>query len=187
MRGDVDRRHGVLFQLDQVRLKAVCHGFAGALPTHNSLARLALRQQISVTDIGCGTGSNLRAMATLLPAQQSWTLVDYDAELLRVAREELAGWSDDASLEDETLCLRKGGFNIRVSFRQSDLNADLDGALGAGSDLITAAAFFDLASERFMRRFAQAVAARRAVFYTVLTYNGICRWQPHHHADLILT
>jgi SAM-dependent methyltransferase len=146
-------------------------------------ARFALRPQISVTDIGCGAGSNLRGIATLLPARQSWTLVDHDAELLRVAREELADWSDEASLEDETLCLWKGGCNIRVSFRQSDLNADLDGALGAGSDLITAAAFFDLASERFIRRFAQSVSARRAIFYTVLTYNGTCRWQPHHHAD----
>jgi len=49
--------------------------------------------------------------------------------------------------------------------------------------LITAAAFFDLASEDFIRRGAQSVSDRRAVFYTVLTYNGITRWQPHHPFD----
>ena len=36
------------------------------------------RRPIRVVDLGCGTGSNLRATAPLLGAEQHWTLVDYD-------------------------------------------------------------------------------------------------------------
>ncbi|MBU1210398.1 MAG: class I SAM-dependent methyltransferase [Alphaproteobacteria bacterium] len=149
--------------------------------------RLALREKVSVTDIGCGTGSNLRGTADLLPDKQSWTLVDYDAGLLESARVELAAWADAAHAAGGELRLEKGHKRITVAFRQADLSADLDAALGETCDLVTAAAFFDLASEAFIRRFAKAVAERRAVFYTVLTYNGISRWQPHHPADNAVT
>lgn len=44
-------------------------------------ARFALRDSVNVVDLGCGTGSNLRAMAELLPKNQSWTLVDHDPAL----------------------------------------------------------------------------------------------------------
>ena len=146
-----------------------------------------LRDSVTITDIGCGTGSNLRATAALLPARQSWTLVDYDPALLSTAKDELGNWADEARIEGEDLQLIKGLAKIQVSFRKADLAADLDAGLGAPSDLITAAAFFDLASKAFIREFAQAVAARRAVFYTVLTYNGRCSWQPRHPADNAVT
>lgn len=150
-------------------------------------ARFALREKVAVTDIGCGTGSNLRGMADLLPEQQTWTLVDYDAGLLQAARAELAAWADGHHETGDDLHLEKGRQRIAVSFRQADLSANLDDALGQSCDLVTAAAFFDLASVAFIRTFAQAVTARRAAFYTVLTYNGISRWQPHHPADNAVT
>ena len=150
-------------------------------------ARFTLRNSITVTDIGCGTGSNLRATAALLPTKQNWTLVDYDPGLLSTAREELCRWADETRTEGEALELIKGLSRISVSFRQADLAVDLEAGLGEPNDLITAAAFFDLASEAFIRKFAQAVAACNAVFYTVLTYNGRCRWQPHHPGDNAVT
>lgn len=146
-------------------------------------ARFALRDRVAVVDIGCGTGSNLRATAPLLPTRQSWTLVDYDADLLAAARVELSGWADAATTDGDLLRLRKDRLEITVEFRRADLAANLEAALGPAADLITAAAFFDLTSDAFIRDFATAVASRRAVFYTVLTYNGIGRWQPHHPAD----
>ncbi len=146
-------------------------------------ARFAAREAIAVVDIGCGTGSNLRGTAPLLPARQTWTLVDYDPALLTAARRELAAWAEASRTEGDELILEKDGKTIRVGFRQADLSADLDAALGPAADLITAAAFFDLASPAFIKRFANAVAARRAAFYTVLTYNGIQRWQPRSPAD----
>src|SRR6185436_9237305 len=50
----------------------------------------------------------------------------------------------------------------------------------------TASALFDLASVEFIAAFAAAVAARKAAFYTVLTYDGDQRWTPEHEADAAL-
>lgn len=146
-------------------------------------ARFQTHDSITVVDLGCGTGSNLRATAPLLPERQSWTLVDYDADLLIAARMTLKAWADSASEDGDALELVEDRRRIRVDFRQADLAQDLDGALGGHADLVTASALFDLASPDFIRRFAAAVAARRSVFYTVLTYNGIQRWVPHRPAD----
>lgn len=146
-------------------------------------ARFALREDIRVVDIGCGTGSNLRAMVDLLPGRQSWTLVDYDPSLLSAARAHLRTWADRCSEDADVLHLEKGAKKLIVAFRKADLAADLEAALGDSPDLVTAAAFFDLASKEFIRAVAAAVARRRAVFYTVLTYNGITSWQPRHPSD----
>ncbi|MFZ4711120.1 MAG: methyltransferase domain-containing protein, partial [Zwartia sp.] len=54
----------------------------------------AEQRAVRLIDLGCGSGSNLRALATRLPAQQHWTLVDYDPLLLAAARAALIGWAD---------------------------------------------------------------------------------------------
>lgn len=146
-------------------------------------ARFTDRNSIRVVDLGCGTGSNLRGTFHLLPDEQSWTLVDYDPRLLSAARDALAAWGDRHESTCDELIVYRGGKRLRVGFRQADLNADLDAALGEGADLVTASAFFDLCSIAFIERFAAAVARRRAVFFTVLTYNGEQRWTPPHTAD----
>ena len=49
---------------------------------------------IHITDLGSGTGSNLRALAPHFGMKQSWTLVDHDTDLLRSARASLIAWAD---------------------------------------------------------------------------------------------
>jgi SAM-dependent methyltransferase len=146
-------------------------------------SRFLQREQITVVDLGCGTGSNVRATAQLLPDQQSWTLVDHDPALLASARTALIAWADSSDISTGQLTLRKGRAGLSVTFRCADLAKDLDAVLGPKPDLVTASAFFDLASEPFIRQLAAAVANRRAVFYTVLTYNGIQRWSPRGPLD----
>jgi SAM-dependent methyltransferase len=146
-------------------------------------ARLGQRAHLDVVDLGSGTGSNLRGTAPLLGQSQAWTLVDYDPRLLEAARGALAGWADTSRVVGDRLELTKDGRRITVAFRQADLARDLAAGLGEGADLVTASALFDLASPAFIRGFAGEVAQRRAVFYTVLTYNGIQRWTPRHPAD----
>jgi SAM-dependent methyltransferase len=142
---------------------------------------------ITVVDLGCGTGSNLRATAPLLGPDQSWTLVDYDQALLDAAAERLTTWADGSDKKDDRLILFKGAKRLSVEFRRADIAGDLEGALGAAANLVTASAFFDLVSADFIARFAAAVAKRRAAFYTVLTYDGDQRWTPEHEADSIMT
>src|SRR6185295_10006048 len=138
---------------------------------------------ITVVDLGCGTGSNLRATAPLLGPEQHWTLVDHEQALLDAAAERLAVWADGADRKDGKLALFKGAKRINVEFRRADLAGDLDAALGPNANLVTASALFDLASAGFIARFAAAVAARKSAFYTVLTYDGDQRWTPEHEAD----
>ena len=146
----------------------------------------ARRSAIRVVDLGCGTGSNLRGTFHLLPAEQSWTLVDYDQRLLAAARETISAWADSCASGDGVdgdLVVTKDGKRLHLRFRQADLNTELDSALGDTPDLVTASAFFDLCSAEFIGRLAAAVASRRAVFFTVLTYNGQQDWSPRHPAD----
>ena len=151
-------------------------------------ARFALRDSVNVVDLGCGTGSNLRAMAELLPKNQSWTLVDHDPALLTAARSTLAGWADQATQNaNGALSLNFRDRAIHVRFVQFDLNDELGDIFDPTPDLVTAAAFFDLASQSFIERLIRAVVSRQAIFYTVLTYNGIQHWTPRRPADNQMT
>ena len=146
-------------------------------------AHLANRDDVDIIDLGCGTGSNLRALAPHLPPRQSWRLVDYDQTLLDAARRTLRDWADSASDADSGLVLQKDRKTITVVFDRVDLAADLEKLLARKPDLVTAAAFFDLVSPEWIARFCDALAAHRLTFFTVLTYDGLDRWLPPHPAD----
>lgn len=137
----------------------------------------------AVLDLGCGTGSNLRATAPFLGPQQHWTLVDHDEALLEAAAERLAAWAGKAERRGDGLALSKGGKQVLVRFRHADLGSELQDVLAIGVDLVTASALFDLASADSIAEVAAAVARGRACFYTALTYNGTQRWTPKHEAD----
>lgn len=141
------------------------------------------KASLSVLDLGCGAGSNLRASYAALPDRQHWTLVDHDAELLAFARERLMDWADEAREQGEELVLAKGDKTITVDTRKVDLNKDLEWVLGWQPDLVTAAALFDLASKRWIERFVAALASQHLPLYAVLTHDGREEWQPSHPAD----
>ena len=72
-------------------------------------AHFATRDHVRVVDLGCGSGSNLRALAPHLPVRQSWRLVDHDSILLDAARARLARWAETAEeTGDGTLRLLRG-------------------------------------------------------------------------------
>jgi SAM-dependent methyltransferase len=127
---------------------------------------------IRLVDLGCGTGSNLRALAPILPARQHWRLVDHDPALLEAARARIAAWRQGLDLP-----------GLTVEFETADLRDDLEHVLAADADLVTAAALFDLVSAGWIDRFVALLARRRRVFHTVLIYDGEMRWQPAHAAD----
>jgi SAM-dependent methyltransferase len=141
------------------------------------------RELIRITDLGCGTGSNLRATAPGLPGNQEWTLVDYDFALLEEAARALTQWADQSQAIGDDLVLVKDGRNIGVKFRIADLNRELESVISGPIDVVTASALFDLISEPWMRRFITALQTTPALFYTVLTYNGEDDFLPAHPFD----
>lgn len=141
------------------------------------------RGPVRVMDLGCGSGSNLRALAEHLGAEQRWTLVDWDETLLAHARQALSQWGDGVCGEDGALVVRRGGARIEVTFERADLARHVAHALDRPLDLVTAAAFFDLVSDDWMDGFAAALAARSTPLYATLTYNGAEGWAPPHGLD----
>jgi len=146
-------------------------------------ASFADRSTVTIVDLGCGTGSNLRATVPYLPTRQRWQLVDHDATLLAIARNRLIAWADSAERSGDDLKLSKDDCDLTVSFMQADFGAGAAVALGGRPDLITAAALFDLVSRPWIEEFARRVAHEAIPFYTALTYNGIETWHPPHDAD----
>ena len=148
-------------------------------------AQLADRTEVNFTDLGCGTGANLRYTALLVPPgiRQRWRLFDHDPQLLSSARDELAVWADDAletaSAEFE---LKKDGRSIAVSFFEADLSTGVERILQP-DEVVTASAFFDLVSKDWITRFARAAAAWSATVYAPLITNGLQIWAPSHPAD----
>jgi hypothetical protein len=150
---------------------------------------------LHITDLGSGTGSNLRALAPHFGPMQNWTLVDYDTDLLRAARTTLLSWADgvlDSNIPNligevggfsgpvEPLVITKNMKTITVQFRCADLLADYRSILNEPADLITAAAFFDLVAEPWLADFCAALSKP---LYTVLTYDGKETWSPPNALD----
>ena len=97
--------------------------------------------------------------------------------------ERIARWGDTWEEAGADLRASRQGRDLTVAFQKADLVSDLEGVLEGAPHLVTAAALFDLVSAEWIRRLAAAVAAREAVFYTVLTYNGTESWSPAHPSD----
>jgi SAM-dependent methyltransferase len=124
---------------------------------------------IVVVDLGCGTGSTLRAIAPRLPARQHWHLVDNDLGLL-----ELAGRFEPPS-------------GTTITTKAVDLVRDLEAVLDGPVDLVTASALFDLVSDEWLDRFVLETAARRLPVYIALTHDDSIGLDPSDSLDAAVT
>ena len=149
-------------------------------------AAFAGRNDIAVCDIGAGTGASLRAVADLLPPRQRWTLVDDDPALLVAAGRALAAWADRSEGAGERLRLERAGKTIEVRFHRHDLAAGSTPWLApwtAGTDLVTASAFFDLVSADWIGRLVAALADGGVALLATLSFDGTIRTEPPHPLD----
>lgn len=111
-------------------------------------------------DLGAGTGSSVRALASVLPAGHAWCLVDDDEANLAIARQRHPG----------------------VRTQRADL-AKTPAAWPAGTGLVTASALFDLVSPAWIEALVAAVAAQRLPLLALLTVDGTMNAAPGHPQD----
>jgi SAM-dependent methyltransferase len=116
-----------------------------------------------ILDLGCGTGSTLRAFAGHLPDHARWHLVDNDPALLEIAK---------------TL----GNCETHVL----DL-ADLDALPLTGVTLVTASALLDLMSPDWVEALVARLAQNGIGFYAALSYDGVMQWDPALPRDEAIT
>lgn len=115
-----------------------------------------------ILDLGCGTGSTVRALESLLPSGSQWRLVDNDRELLALAGK-AAG--DAAMLHQQNL-------------------TDLDSLPLAGVTLVTASALIDLVSRQWLEQLARRLSVP---VYFALSYDGAMSWEPENLRDEAVT
>jgi hypothetical protein len=131
------------------------------------------RGGLRVLDLGAGTGSNLRCTAPGLGGEQSWTLVELDAELIAAGQERL-----------ERLA-RGQAWRLAWTYRRLDLARDLERLEAERPDLISASALLDLVAEPWLARLAALRARTGAALHVVLTYDGRIGWNPPDLADAV--
>lgn len=148
----------------------------------SAVARLfSDKRNISIVDLGSGLGSNLRALAPMLPCDQSWRLVDHDPHMLDAAREELVRWAP-ARRNGDALVLEPGP-RIEVTTQCLDLAHAVDALFEPRPDLVTAAALFDLVSAEWIGKLADAAERHQVPVYATLTYDGDDWGDPVHPLD----
>jgi hypothetical protein len=134
-------------------LDAVAATFAGA-------------SAATVTDLGCGTGATMRAIAPCLPARQSWRLVDNDNVLLHAAE-------------------RAAPAGANVSTVAIDLACAIEEALD-GCDLVATSALLDLVSAVWLDRLVASLVGLSRPLYAALSYDGVVTLRPQTPHDAVV-
>jgi hypothetical protein len=145
------------------------HGAANLSVRHALIQALGGYSSISIVDLGCGSGSNLRGLAPMISREQHWTLIDHDPGLLASAQSALAGFHAPGLAS--------------VAYRKADLACGAFAPVIAGASLVTGAALFDLFSAAAIDSLAAAVVTNRQLFAAFLTYDGIAAWIPASAID----
>nr|WP_299245483.1 class I SAM-dependent methyltransferase [uncultured Halomonas sp.] len=114
---------------------------------------------LTLVDLGCGGGSNLRFLAPRLPGPQSWRLIDHDAGLLN---ESVAAAMPLRDARGEPISVQAACKNL----------VDIEADWFSDCDLVCASALFDLVSLEWLERLAAACAAQQAAVLFTLSVDG---------------
>ncbi|MFB1487925.1 MULTISPECIES: class I SAM-dependent methyltransferase [unclassified Thiocapsa] len=137
---------------------------------------------LKVLDLGCGTGSNLRALAPALGGAQAWLCLDADAELLDRLADETQAWAQTSGFDwdgtDQRVTGAEPDLTCTLATRRFDLARDSAELPIEGIGLVTASALLDLVSETWLAALVSQCAKVRAPILTALTYDGRVAFEP---------
>ncbi|MGC8119125.1 glycosyltransferase family 4 protein [Marinobacter sp. VGCF2001] len=123
-------------------------------------------EPLHLVDLGTGRGSNPVYLCRHLPVPQQWTLIEPDRSLGMAAHS------------------RVERLDAPVALKTMALTADnLESALPAKADLVTASALIDLVSRPWLEALSAAVARRQAALLVVISYSGSFALAPTHPFD----
>ena len=136
-----------------------------------------------VIDLACGTGANLRWLASHLGGAQQWLALDHDLALLQRWPLHLAAAGDaaeshrsSASALHEPLPHAGPGFQASIVRQPLDLATALSQVPWASAHWVTASAFLDLVSAAWLQRLVHQVAATRLALLLALNVDGRHVW-----------
>jgi len=136
----------------------------------------------AITDLGSGTGSNLRWLAPRFGRGQNWMLVDNDPVLLATARQTIGDWATAAgyrlSEADDAFAIAGSGFDCRVRTVELDLASGLEALELPVSGLVTASALLDLVSRDWLEALVSQIAASRSSALFALSFDGRVSFEP---------
>lgn len=145
---------------------------------------------LSVLDLACGTGANLRALAPRLGGAQTWRLVDHDPALLAALPHAMARWAREHGYRIDTgqgqgagLRIEGAGFSAKLVTVCVDLASGLDSIALGQPDLITASALLDLVSAGWLDKLINQASGAGTAVLCALTVDGRTEWQPPDAAD----
>jgi len=145
---------------------------------------------LSVLDLACGTGANLRVLAPRLGGAQTWQLVDHDPALLAALPHAMAGWAHDHGYRLETrhrngagLRAEGPGFSAELVTVCADIGNGLASIADGQPQLVTASALLDLVSVRWLQNLVHHACGAGAAVLCALTVDGRTEWGPPDAAD----
>jgi hypothetical protein len=142
--------------------------------------------ELTIFDLGTGTGSNVRYLLPKLKGRQHWLLIDNDPALLKHLKYRMAPWAKEIGLQ-----LNQDRDNLSINGTACDCfltNYPLDLRDGLEQcpqkpHLVTASAFLDLVSSAWLDRVAHYCQRVGAGFSVTLTYDGTILWEPTDEDD----
>lgn len=142
---------------------------------------------LSIADLACGTGSNLRFLAPRLGGTQHWRVVDHDASLLEALPRMTEHWANrhgyGVTARGSTVRIEGPTFRADVEALRIDLVNDLARVPFTDAQLVTASALLDLVSKQWLAQLVAHSRAAGADVYCALTYNGRITWRPSDDLD----
>lgn len=147
---------------------------------------------ITVIDLACGTGANLREIAPRLAGTQRWRLIDHDPALLNAVAPALARWAAASGYgfeqHGDLLHIEGRGdnglaFAAAVQTERLDLARDLHTLPFADAQLVTASALLDLVSANWLRALLDQAGVARCALLFALNVDGRTVWDPADDDD----
>ena len=158
-----------------------------ATVTRATVDALSHHSRLAILDLGTGTGSNLRYLASRVAVPQSWLLVDRDPALLVEAPARTSSWAAAngyaVTIDGDRFAIRGPHVDCRVATRRLDLGRLADPQVFSGVHLVTASALLDLVSDAWLGALAALCRGSRAAVLFALTYTGRSQCSPEEPED----